>query len=817
MEANSREIMKILARMNISQVIRLLFLVALVVLSAGSVLGNEDITIRMLPGGGYGIPPKESTSTTAQIRRKVFEEFQRQTPGVRVVNAGGLTFNGSNLDDSMFLMSMAGDSAPDIFYVNFRQYYTFLEQGFCRPLDDLIAQDPEIMERCNPTVKKVLTSYDGKVYAVPFFQVAVALYYRKDFFKAVGLDPQRPPKDWEELYQYAKKLTDAKTGRAGFIFSSPSGYQWSNFLYAAGGEAVKQDAIGRWQSAINTPESEKAIEFFRRMFVGEGSGPVANLSKNFTDDIRTGKTAMWLNYTNDVLLQQSDLSPSLIGIARVPKGPNGYANEVNAGMWAISSTVKDPKKLEACWKFIKFFAGDEAARINTEKCIELGMGNLVNPMWLKKFGHEDFLAQVDESYVSANEELFKSGHPEPYGKNCQQVYSVLDNALDRARLNPSEPAEKILRAAQEEMDEKLLGYTPPDILAKQRIRALGIVTCLVLGLTGSGVVFWRRSKGQPDTFIERIPAGTNRKKMRQFMAFCLFPAITTIGLWHYFPLFRGLVIAFQDYGIMRGARWVGFDNFIGVFTQPLFYKSLMNSFVYVGLTILIGFFLPMFLALALNEIPRFKVLFRTIFYLPAMTSSIVIAFVWRQFYDKSPAGLLNTLVAPVVENIANPLLSILGNKPWPTSFDWLGDPSLAIFAVVLPGVWAGAGPGSILYLAALKNISEDRYEAADLDGANWIQKIRHITYPGLKPLILINLLGVFIAGFKAMENIFVLTQGGPLNSTRTIGLEVWQNAFMFLKFGYATAAAWIMGSILVGFTLIQIRSLLRMRFSTAKI
>jgi multiple sugar transport system permease protein len=139
-----------------------------------------------------------------------------------------------------------------------------------------------------------------------------------------------------------------------------------------------------------------------------------------------------------------------------------------------------------------------------------------------------------------------------------------------------------------------------------------------------------------------------------------------------------------------------------------------------------------------------------------------------------------------------------------------------MFAVVLPGVWAGAGPGSILYLAALKNISEDRYEAADLDGANWVKKIRYITLPGLKPLILINLLGVFIAGFKAMENIFVLTQGGPLNSTRTIGLEVWQNAFMFLKFGYATAAAWVMGSILIGFTLIQIRSLLRMRFSTAR-
>ena len=190
---------------------------------------------------------------------------------------------------------------------------------------------------------------------------------------------------------------------------------------------------------------------------------------------------------------------------------------------------------------------------------------------------------------------------------------------------------------------------------------------------------------------------------------------------------------------------------------------------------------------------------------------------WRQFYDKSPSGLLNSLTSPLIEHIVNPVFKMVGHAAWPLANDWLGDPALAMFAVVLPGIWAGAGPGSILYLAALKNVSEDRYEAADLDGANWRQKIRYITLPSLKPLILINLLGVFIAGFKAMENIFVLTMGGPLNSTRTIGLEVWQNAFMYLKFGYATAAAWVMGSILVGFTLIQIKSLLRMRFTTAKL
>jgi ABC-type glycerol-3-phosphate transport system substrate-binding protein len=187
----------------------------------------QQTEIRMMAGAGYGIPPKEATATTALIRRAVFEEFHRQNPDLRVVNAGGLNLVGPQAEN-MFLMSMAGDLAPDVFYVNFRQYYTFLEQGFMRPLDDLIARNPEVLERANPTVMKVLTSFDGKVYAVPFFQVAVALYYRKDFFREAGLDPNRPPRDWDELYEYARKLT--KKGRFGFSFSSPPGYHWQKAL-----------------------------------------------------------------------------------------------------------------------------------------------------------------------------------------------------------------------------------------------------------------------------------------------------------------------------------------------------------------------------------------------------------------------------------------------------------------------------------------------------------------------------------------------------------------------------------------------------------
>ncbi|MCC6685946.1 MAG: extracellular solute-binding protein [Fimbriimonadaceae bacterium] len=791
--------------------------IALMLLLLASMAFAQEVQIRMMAGVGQGIPPKEDTNPRSLARRAVFEEFHRQNPDVRVVNAGGLEMTGERAE-SMFLMSMAGNTAPDVMYVNFRQYYNYIDQGFCRRLDDLIAKDPGVISRANPVALEVLKSYNGGIYAIPWFQVALGLYYRRDHFREAGLDPNRPPRTWDELYEYAQKLSMSAEGRLGYITSKPAGYHWSNFVYQAGGTVVKEsEEPGVWKSNINSPEAAQALEFFRKMMVakwkddkGKMRGPAGAVSTNFNEDIRSSKASMWFTYVGDVMLNMQDLPPSVVGIAAMPKGPADRSNEINAGMWAINARVTDPKKLDACWRFIKFFAGDEAARINTESFVNLGLGSLVNPTWLKKYGYETELAQVDPEYVKANEELFAKGHPEPYGRNMSQVYVMLDQALDRAVLEPNTPAATILGKAQKDMDQVLLGYTPPEVLQTQRAWATGILIVILLGLSGFvGRLVWKAAKAPKQSYL-------TKRLNKPFVVLCLAPAALTLLVWAYYPLLRGLMMAFQDYRIVTGTKWVGLDNFISVFTQPMFYKALGNSFIYVGMSIVIGFLLPIFLALALNEIPRAKVFFRTIFYLPAMTSPIVIAFLWRQFYDKTEAGLLNSIIAPFIDVINNVFI----RNPeafWPKAYDWLGNPQLAMFAVVLPGIWAGAGPGSILYLAAMKNIPDERYEAADLDGANWRQKIRAITMPGLKPLILINLLGVFIGGFKAMENIFVLTMGGPLGATHTMGLEVWMNAFMYLKFGYATAAAWVMGSILIGFTLLQIRSLLRMRFTAAKL
>jgi ABC-type sugar transport system permease subunit len=142
-------------------------------------------------------------------------------------------------------------------------------------------------------------------------------------------------------------------------------------------------------------------------------------------------------------------------------------------------------------------------------------------------------------------------------------------------------------------------------------------------------------------------------------------------------------------------------------------------------------------------------------------------------------------------------------------------PAVALVCVILPQIWAAVGPGCIIYLAAMRAIPEEMYEAADLDGAGFWTKFWTITVPFLRALIIINFVGAFIGAFRAFEPIFIMTSGGPANATTVLGLEIWRNAYMYLKYGFAVSMAWILGSLLIGFTVMQLRILSRLEFRTA--
>ena len=272
------------------------------------------------------------------------------------------------------------------------------------------------------------------------------------------------------------------------------------------------------------------------------------------------------------------------------------------------------------------------------------------------------------------------------------------------------------------------------------------------------------------------------------------------------------------------------------------------------------------LAILLQEAPFGKMVFRTIYYLPAVISGLVVILLWKSFYEGSEAGLLNSLLMKVPAiaylaigavllsaalafarrlwyhhlrpaallaaaaggvlgwtcyRLASPMLEVTGLSLWarlfttmPEPLRWLGDPDTAMLSCVLPMIWAGVGPGSLIYLAALKGIADDFYEAADIDGASFIDKVLFIIFPILRPLLIINFVGAFISSwFHAEANILAMT-GGAAN-TEVAGLHIFYRAFIFLQFGPATAMAWILAFMLIGFTVYQLRILSRIEFKAA--
>lgn len=776
---------------------------------------QEKIQLRLATGVWGAIPQKDASDPLSRARRAVFERFLELHPNVDVVPASGIQLQGRAFE-SGFLMSMAGGTAPDVFYVNFRKLESFVKQGFVLPLDEFIARDPETLEGIHQQILDVIR-VDGKVYCIPYQQWVMALYYRRDLFKEAGLDPDHPPRDWDEFYEYCQRLTNPARGQYGFVFSAnPQGtsYFWSNFLYQAGGDVAVKGPDGRWQAAFDNEAGVKALEFYRKLRIGkwERDGrTVTGVAARVTDMpqlIDRGKVGMWMGYLSDLTTSNMSLNPSLLGISILPAGPAGHSNEINASMWAINSQIKDARVREMAWEFVKFQRSDEAERLRTKAFIEAGMGKFVNPQYLRKFGYEEYLDEVPDQWVAANEDAFRYGHPEPHGENMDMIYTLLDEPLERAELNPNLSAERILRQAAEKINAKLLNYTPPEVM--QQRRRVAWVTVLLLGAAVAFVATRQvraLAMAHSDATRDSHIAARGGWKVQAVAWFFMLPAVLSIALWAYYPLLRGMVMAFQDYRIVGGSMWVGLDNFIEAFGQETFWIGIRNSIFYVLLSLAMGFFAPIFLALMLSEIPRGKMLFRTLYYLPAVTSGLIILFLWKWFYDPSFQGLFNTLLDFFLSPFGMSL-----NEP----VKFLNDPNLAMISVILPTVWATAGPGSIIYLAALKGIPDEMYEAADVDGAGIFTKIFRITLPSLKALIIINFVGAFIGAFKATENIFVMTGGGPLNATHTIGLEIWYNAFLYLKFGYATAAAWIMGSMLIGFTMYQLRILRDLRFSTAE-
>jgi len=780
--------------------------------------GDERVTLRV------NVPPPQATAPWDRATREVFEEFVRTHPHIEMSAARGLALEG--MGEVNALLGIAGGVSPDVFSLFFRSVQGYMDQGFLAPLDEYLETwqvEPRVPDQLWP----VVTGRDGRRYGAVYTWPTVYLVYRRDLFEQVGLNPDRAPRNWDELYDYARRLSNpdmivdtALNPRAGYgrmgLFLQTGSWIWPNFVWQAGGDIVRKRADGRWEAVFDSPEAIRALEFYRKLRwskwtrggreytgvvrVGLATDQPGEYARNFA----RGEVAMAIMPLRRLqnVLEAGVVPLEAIGIAPLPAGPTGIrASMVDGDVWCVAGRLAgDRRKMDAAWEYIRFATSDAAHEIETRVYVEAGWGKFVrNPYWLEQFGYREYFREVDPQHLAAFDEVLEYGRPEPYCPDYNGISMEMGIPISRVLRDPRADPAAELEAIVKRVNTYFLKLHPEgEMRFKRRVGvALACFLALVLGL--AGYVFIKALARRVAAASSGLSAALRASRWKHFYAWLfLLPAVGTILFWRYIPLLRGSAMSFYDYKILGESVFVGLDNFIEAVGQPLFWRSLYHTFFYTALTMTFGFVTPIILALFLSEVPRFKITFRMLFYLPALTSALVLMFLWKNLmYDPTPAGLLNRIAG------------FFGIPPQ----TWLLDPRLAMFCIVLPAVWAGAGPGSIIYLAALKTVPEELYEAAEVDGAGPLAKVRLVTLPYMKALIIINFLGAFIGSFHATQNIFVMTMGGPEQATHTLSLEIFFNAFLYLKMGYATAMAWILASMLVGFTLYQLRIFQRVQFT----
>lgn len=270
----------------------------------------------------------------------------------------------------------------------------------------------------------------------------------------------------------------------------------------------------------------------------------------------------------------------------------------------------------------------------------------------------------------------------------------------------------------------------------------------------------------------------------------LLPALVILALFFFGPIAFAFVVAFFDWNLLvPGQTFVGVDNFTELAADEVFLVSIRNTLVYAAGVVPVQTALALLLAVAVNQQIPGRAFFRAAFYVPAVTSAVVTSVIFLWIYSKP--GLLNYL------------LSWFGIE----GADWIGSPRYALGAIMLLNIWSTSGFFMIAFLAGLQNIPAALYEAATVDGAGRWATFRNVTLPGLRPTLFFVVTLGLIGCFQVFDQIYVMSAGGPANATTTMSYFIYNSAFKYFRFGYASAAAIVLFVLILAVTLLQRRIL----------
>lgn len=735
-------------------------------------------------------------------------EFERQSrsihardparPVYRVV-AGQYAARDMTSDPTRFLLAVAGHVAPDVVFFDRFALPEWSSRGAFTPLEPYIRRDRAARRPDTPTPDRFFraawaeATLNGHVYGIPVSIDSRALIYNRDLFRRAGLT--HPPRTWDELKTYAVKLTQRDDrGRLTVVGFAPLfGNSWL-YMYGFmnGGRFMSPDGT---RCTLNDPKIVEALTYMKDIYDALGGYSTvaafqAGFQGNELDPFIQGKIAMKIDVTEGMVRAEQYGRDLDYGVAPPPMPKEQIARGRRTTSWVGGFAYAIPseaRRKAAAWEFIRFMTSDRAMTIIAEARKEAveAQGRLFIPHQVPMVALNERFARTyvyDNPRMPPNarqgyrvfNDLLPIAHYRPVTPVGMLLWQEQILAMDNAfygRLSPQRALDQATSIVQRDLEERLHPVPGRPIRWTWFFIAYGAILAIT-----AAVVAWKDASA--------------RTAVRGQWAAGLIAA----GPWLVgFVLFSGgamlysLLISFCAYDVLSVPRFTGLRNYVWMITQDRLLPVALWNTVYMLIGVPLAIAVSLAMALLLNQDVRGVTVWRTFFYLPSIVPLVAASVLWIWILNPQ-GGLINQVLHAV--GLPGPL--------------WLQDPNWSKPALILMGLW-GAGSSMIIWLAGLKGIPEQLYEAASLDGATALQQFFHVTLPQLSPYIFFNLVMGFIATFQIFGQAYIMTGGGPVYSTTFYVYHLFNSAFRYGHMGYASALAWVLFVLILAVTLFQIK------------
>ncbi|MCX5715958.1 MAG: extracellular solute-binding protein [Candidatus Omnitrophica bacterium] len=698
-------------------------------------------------------------SANEQLMRELLDKFEALNPGVKI-NLQQLTWE-YGLDK--FIISLAAGNAPDICELGTTWMAKIASAG---TLLDITDDTRDI--KGNYFLWETAT-YDNRIYGVPWLSGTRALFYNKALFRENGLDAGYGPATWQALLTAAKKIHAPRKGIWGFsIAAGEAESPWQQFLpfvWASGGSVLSED---RKTCALDSPETLRALEFYKELSTYSLIERQAQINELFAE----GKVGMQISGSWNLRLIPR-LNPQLdFGVALLPECENtssAYNAFAGGELFVITKKSKYPKEAMA---LIRFLTSKEnvMALVRVQQNVVPAQKDVLQDPYYEQFPEQKvFLAQLKTAMGPPN-------HPQ-----WTQIQEYITGLVEETIMTGARP-KAALEEASRKIEALLQKETKKTIVSNKFITALSIAAMLLVLF----LIFLTRKKKPHAAAVSAKPFILISPWLLTFLAFGLY------------PLLYSIIISFSKFDILKSQfEFVGMKNYLSLLADPDFHRALWHTLVFSAGTVPFTVGLALFCAVLINRKIPFKQLYQAGLFVPVTTSVVVIATVFTYIYSAN--------------GLANWVLDYLGiirpQSSWLTSsLSWL-DISIPLLSIMAMNIWASFGYYTILFLAGLQTVPESLYEVAALDGATEWQKFRFITFPQLKPVILLAVVLNTIYSLQVFPEIFTMTMGGPLGSTTTAVYYLYELGFHRFEMGKASSVAYILSVIILLFSLLQMRLL----------